>query len=1484
MKSPPPDSQTLYKLRLLLLPFILIILGCGGPTPRAVDSNYVVVLGHRGIMQPGSTVDLPMLLRSKTTNQPVPSANIKVMLGQAPETAQLLFNGTTDFSGTATAKFTVPATLSDPRQFLIITSDRLVGGASAYSRPVYIGRTSNVLVSTDKPVYQPGQTIHARIIGLDSLNLKAAAGQQATLRVQNPDGVTLAQQVITLSDWGIGSYDFALDTRAPTGTYRLVASIGPIESARTLEVKPYTLPRFKIEVNTDKTYYNLESKINGAVQANYFFGKPVANGKVHLEGVSGSAGENVLALEGETDAQGHFSFSVPTPDYFNRSLFVGSDTIDWMATVTDTAEHAEQTSGNILISVDDLKIEAVPESGALRPNLDNVVYWQVSKPDGTAIPATLSVTFGVSGTQPQVLTTDEFGLATMTVNFSEIADVPMAVTATTSDTRATAKLKLGSVGSRTALLLRPERAEYKAGEPITFDYFATDDLKTIYLDVAKNGQSIDFRALDITNGKGRVTLNIAPDSLGTLEVNAYGMGANGAIAQDKRLVLINAAPAQIDVQADAASYQPGGAVKLNVGVSLNGAAMPAALGISIVDESVFAVGAQDPAFVRTYFMLKQELLKPRYNIKGFAPFGPDAPTPNTEDGLTSSAQTALMGALASDLSNSTLNSPLAAPGYPTPTAIPSMPATPTPIASAETNPQSLITNYSVRAFAALPLLGLMLYEPGKKRRKKLLIGLVGFSVLGLVLMGCAAPAAAPAAPAMPAMPAAPAAEAPRIEIGQPAAPGGPIAEASKPRLRQFFPETLLWLPEVVTDANGKAQIDVPLADTITTWRVSVIASGKDGTLGSGTATIKAFQDFFVEPDVPKQLTQNDEFVVPVSVFNYLSEPQQIELTVTGEDNWFQLKLPTQTQTVLVGAGDVVGVKVPIKVTKFGDFNFTVTAKGSKMSDAVRKPVHVEVDGRKVSAVTAGTLAKRAQVIVQLPENRITGTEQVNISVAPANTAGFNLTLPDSFYQDICFYSDVGTIHPIALQMAYLKQTSQLTPEQQLRGERLLQMGYQRLLRYFEYGKGGFTGDCHFLFKGLANAGASANALMALTDLQKLIYVDPLIIERTVQFLANTQQPDGTWQMESDGSYFYFCGPPPQPRDDKLALTTHIAWALSEAGLSNSAPVQRALSYIKEHLKDVSDAHTQALVANTLLLTGNDEQLANRILSSLITRSSLDNGERTWDVQYYNNLDTTATATLALVRSGRKPDEAQQALAGLRRYLGAEQQYYLSQPARPTALRALLLDAQQRADANANTADVALLINEIAAGAIKLNPQANGIAQSVMLPPVQLKTGDNTLQLNVDGDAVLRYRISSAYYVPWLSTNALKDGPFGFEVRYASKDVALNGSVKVTAVIVNQTKNKTAPVIVELGVPAGYYPAYEDLQQMQNAGVLRGFQIDNGKITVNLDGLDAGQKVELSYRVIANVPGSVRIPRSRVYQAITSGDWVEDGTAEMLVTR
>lgn len=84
---------------------------------------------------------------------------------------------------------------------------------------------------------------------------------------------------------------------------------------------------------------------------------------------------------------------------------------------------------------------------------------------------------------------------------------------------------------------------------------------------------------------------------------------------------------------------------------------------------------------------------------------------------------------------------------------------------------------------------------------------------------------------------------------------------STPRLREYFPETLLWNPELVTDKNGRAELKFKLADNITTWKLYAIASTKNGKIGVVEKEVQAFQPFFVDLEPPKFLTEGGRIIL-----------------------------------------------------------------------------------------------------------------------------------------------------------------------------------------------------------------------------------------------------------------------------------------------------------------------------------------------------------------------------------------------------------------------------------------------------------------------------------------------------------------------------------------------------------------------------------------------------------------------------------------------
>ena len=66
-------------------------------------------------------------------------------------------------------------------------------------------------------------------------------------------------------------------------------------------------------------------------------------------------------------------------------------------------------------------------------------------------------------------------------------------------------------------------------------------------------------------------------------------------------------------------------------------------------------------------------------------------------------------------------------------------------------------------------------------------------------------------------------------------------ESAAPRVREYFPETMYWNPSLITDDNGQAELRLPMADSITTWRMSLTANSMAGQSASATDAIKVFQ-------------------------------------------------------------------------------------------------------------------------------------------------------------------------------------------------------------------------------------------------------------------------------------------------------------------------------------------------------------------------------------------------------------------------------------------------------------------------------------------------------------------------------------------------------------------------------------------------------------------------------------------------------------------
>jgi uncharacterized protein YfaS (alpha-2-macroglobulin family) len=173
-----------------------------------------------------------------------------------------------------------------------------------------------------------------------------------------------------------------------------------------------------------------------------------------------------------------------------------------------------------------------------------------------------------------------------------------------------------------------------------------------------------------------------------------------------------------------------------------------------------------------------------------------------------------------------------------------------------------------------------------------------------------------------------------------------------------------------------------MADSITTWRLTASACSRNGALGAATTGITCFQDFFVDIDFPVSLTQFDEVSVPVAVYNYLKEAQKVTLEVQPDEMqpWYELLGSDKTQTT-IGPNEVTVVYFTIRVTRSGWHKFTVIARGSRMSDAVRREVEVVPYGKRFEMVHNGRL-QSTSLKLNIPESAVEDSYKVLVKIYP----------------------------------------------------------------------------------------------------------------------------------------------------------------------------------------------------------------------------------------------------------------------------------------------------------------------------------------------------------------------------------------------------------------------------------------------------------------------------------------------------------------------
>ena len=677
------------------------------------------------------------------------------------------------------------------------------------------------------------------------------------------------------------------------------------------------------------------------------------------------------------------------------------------------------------------------------------------------------------------------------------------------------------------------------------------------------------------------------------------------------------------------------------------------------------------------------------------------------------------------------------------------------------------------------------------------------------------------------------------------------------RVRQFFPETWVWEPELLTNSRGRASVDLSAPDSITTWRLHAVSSSPDG-FGIAETNLKVFQDFFVDPDLPYAVTRGEEFPVTVQVYNYLDREQQVTVTLAGTD-WFDIIGGRKTQ-VTVPANSVLPVSFTIRPTQVGTHLVEITGQTTTRADAVKKDIIVEPEGTQREMVINGILQdKDITLDAGLPSGIVADSGKVLLSFTPSLVAQSISGVDDLLGMPYgCGEQNMLLFAPDVEILRYLKTSGQSNPEVQAKAEMFIITGYQRELTY-QHRDGSFSafGESD----PVGSLWLTAFVLQSFSGARDVTTIDESVLDEAADWIIDNQNSDGSWDQIGFVHHQDMMG----GLNGKYSLSAYTTLALLEYGRAPGA-LENAQDYLEDNLDDQSeDPYALALAALVLERLGSDR--ADDALGLLMEKSQQDENGMYWDLEpnvepmrdmYWmppssKNVEVTAYGALVLIEHrDARANEVLKWISAQRNSLGG----YGSTQDTVMAFKAMMTAAATQAKDTDATITVTADGKELTK--VRVNADNYDVLQMVEIP-----TSSELVTLSMSGKGDISYQLVKRFNVILPDEPVFTD--LEFEVEYDATDVAVNDIVDVHA-RVNYTgeANSTGMLILDVAVPTGFAPVVSTLDELKADRIISRYEIAGRKIILYVDDLPRGEELRFDLAVQAQFPVKAIIPDSSAY--------------------
>ncbi len=503
-------------------------------------------------------------------------------------------------------------------------------------------------VYTDRPVYRPGHTVHFKGIvrSRDGERYQVPAGAKVQVLIQDPNGKQVLQQDLTLSSLGTAHGDFDVPSSAALGYYSVTLRRGLVAMSGGFTVEEYKKPEYQVKITPDKARVLQGEAIKATIEARYYFGEPVASGKVkyvvhvapywspfaeHDEEDSGYAGQEGGEGEGEDyyggeeqseqsgtlDADGRLTITIPTkPSHHERDLRYRVE-----ARVMDASNREISGYNSVLATYGSFQIAVRGQSYLYRKGDTAQFAVEARDYDGNPVQTAVHVELlqqawqdskrTDSVLQSQDVQTASDGTAKIEMLLNQTGSLLVRARAQTPENRQVSGTTYAWVpgaestwygGARREIKIIPDKKSYRVGD--TAKLLLLTGVLEAYVLVTTEARTIQTkRVIRATGPSATIEIPIKFDNQPNLFVSATFIRDNALYQSSKNLKV----PAvqqvlSVDLAPSKSQFQPGEPASYNITArDASGNPVSGEFSIGVVDEAIYAIHPDDTTSISTFF-------------------------------------------------------------------------------------------------------------------------------------------------------------------------------------------------------------------------------------------------------------------------------------------------------------------------------------------------------------------------------------------------------------------------------------------------------------------------------------------------------------------------------------------------------------------------------------------------------------------------------------------------------------------------------------------------------------------------------------------------------------------------------------------------------------------------------------------------------------------------------------------------------------------